>query len=565
MVRIQPHHRPIFPLGASRSCPIPRSFRTYFSRFPATPAVGASDLLRLLTLLLLAVAITDRSTLAQQPSGSSPETKPNPPLTTQQDTTSTSEADTFLRAMQEKSLQVAQRVSRSVVAIARVRRDTDPRAETLRFQFGPGVRFNELDRPTDPDFVPTDYATGIVIDNEGHIVTCFSELSDPRSSDYYVWSNKEPRSAEPTWVPAEVQAGDPFSDLAVLKVQESIDLVPIEINTQHDIKKGELVFAMGNPYASARDGSASMAWGIVANVDRSLAGTPGETSSLQEKQTLHHFGGLLQIDARLSNGFNGGPILNLDGALIGMIIPNAFVPTVANHGGFAIPIDEMFLRAVEALKRGKIPEFGFLGIVPEEIPASRRENGIRGAYVSRVVPGLPGDLAGLRPDDIIMAVNGAPVFDRNSLFFALSRHGAEEQVELSVRRYSNFGGFPENIQLRGQLSKKYVASKIPAYSIHPLPSWRGLAVEYATALPTEMLRFMSRSLPTPPKLAALQVEPNTPAWQAGLRPGQLILSVQGEIVSTPTQFIERVNRFDGQSIEIEVIDAADTLRKLNIP
>jgi C-terminal processing protease CtpA/Prc len=80
-----------------------------------------------------------------------------------------------------------------------------------------------------------------------------------------------------------------------------------------------------------------------------------------------------------------------------------------------------------------------------------------------------------------------------------------------------------------------------------------------------MLRFMSRSLPTPPKLAALQVEPNTPAWQAGIRPGQLILSVQGETVTTPDQFTELVNRFSGQSIEISLIDAADTLRKVTIP
>ena len=502
------------------------------------------------------------------------ETSPQPSLAAQppeqppSDSTeiaSHAEADQFLQAMQEKLVRLSERTSRSVVAIARVRRDSEPRTETLRFQFGPGVRFNELDRPTDPDFVPTDFATGVVIDNEGHIVTCFSELSDPRSSDYYVWLNKEPRRAEPTWVPAKVQAGDPFSDIAILKVEQAIDFVPIEFAQEQPVQKGALVFAFGNPYASARDGSAAAAWGIVANIDRSLAGAPGQTASLQEKQTLHHFGGLIQVDANLSNGFSGGPVVNLDGTMIGLIIPNSFVPTAAIHGGFAIPVDNTFSRVIEALKRGKIPEFGFLGIVPEEIPSRLREPGIQGAYVARVVPGLPGDLAGLRTDDIITAVNGQSVFDRNSLFYALSRQGAEEQFDLSVRRISGFGGFPETLKLTGQLSKKYVASRIPAYTIDPLPSWRGLAVEYATALPTEMLRFMSRSLPTPPKLAALQVEPNTPAWQAGVRPGQLLLAVQGENVSTPDQFTELVNRFNGQPVEITLIDAADTLRKVTVP
>lgn len=524
----------------------------------ANPTRATAQWLGCLAVLLqLAMVSWAQSPLETEPQAS--------PSGAQEPAATAIQGDLFLKAMQEKSIQVAQRAARSVVAIARVRRETDPRTETLRFQFGPGIRLNELSRPTDPDFVPTDYAAGVVIDNEGHIVTCFSELSDPRSSDYYVWCNKEPRAAEPTWVPAEVQAGDPFSDIAVLKVNESIDLVPIELASDYEARKGELVFAAGNPYAAARDGSTSMAWGIIANIDRALAGQPGQTSSLQEKQTLHHFGGLLQIDANLSNGFNGGPVLNLDGAMIGLIIPNAYVPTAAKHGGFAIPVDETFQRAVDSLKQGKIPEFGFLGIVPEEIPASRREAGIRGAYVSRVVPGLPGDLAGLRPDDVIMAVNGQPVFDRNSLFYALSRQGAEEKIDLSVRRFSSFGGSAENITLKGQLSKKYVASKIPAYTLKPLPSWRGLSVEYATALPTEMLRFMSRSLPTPPKLAALQVEPNTAVWQAGIRPGQLILAVQGETVSTPDQFTELVNRFSGQSIEITLIDAADTLRKVSVP
>lgn len=500
-------------------------------------------------------------TYGQTQEAQTPEAQPADPAA---QNTPEADATQFLQNMEKRMTELSKQVSRSVVAIARVRRDTEPRNETLRFPLGPGARLDELNRPTDPDFIPTEYATGVIIDNEGFIITCFSSLSDPRNSDYYVWSGKEPKSAEPVWISAEVQAGDPFSDLAILKIPPTPDITPIVMSEEETTRKGQLVFAFGNPYAVARDGSPSMAWGIVSNVDRALAGTPGRTALPQEKETLHHFGGLLQIDGNLSNGFSGGPVLNLDGKMVGLIIPDAALPDSPRHGGFAIPVDSTFKRVIESLKKGRIPEFGFLGIVPEEIPFRSREPGIKGAYVSRVVPGLPGDLAGLRGEDIITAVNDKPVFDRNSLFYELSRMGAEEEVQLSVLRPNRFGGFPEAVTLKGKLSKKYIASVIPPYTIKPPPNWRGLAVEYSTALPTEMLRFMSRAIPTTPKLAALQVEPNTAAWQAGIRPGQLILAVQGENVESPDQFTELVNRFNDRPVEITVIDTADTLRKVTV-
>ena len=473
-------------------------------------------------------------------------------------------ASDFLKQMQEQLTASIRKTEGSVVAIARVRRETQPRVEAFRLPLGADMRFAEMNRPTDPDFVPAEYSTGVVVDEQGFIATCFSSLSDPRASDYYVWSAKHSTEAQVVWLPAEVQAGDPFSNIAILKVPNA-NLTAMTFGKEVKVQKGQLAFALGNPYATSRDGSPTAAWGIIANTDRSLAGNPGQTTLPQEKESLHHFGGLLQIDAQLGPGFNGGPVLDLEGRMIGLLLPTAVLPTEVVTGGFAIPVDSTFVRVIESLKQGKIPEFGFLGIVPEEIPARLREPSVQGAYVSRVVPGLPGDLAGLRGDDIISAVGETKVFDRNSLFLALSRHGAEEQIDLTVLRQSRFGGFPETLILRGQLSKKYIASSIPPYTILPKTNWRGLSVEYATALPTEMLRFMSRSLATPPKLAALQVEPNTPAWQAGIRPGQLIMAVEQEFVANPDQFTEMVNRFPDQPVEITLLDATDTLRKIIVP
>ena len=178
------------------------------------------------------------------------------------------------RAMESVLVACIAKAEKSVVAIARVRKggfglsgggDIDERLPLDRRRFG-----TTDPEPTSPDFVPNEFASGVVIDRNGHILTNYHVLGDPEENDYYVWIQRRPFQVMEVLVPEEVRAGDPWTDLAVLKVSAN-DLEPIQMGDASKLRKGMIVIALGNPYAIARDGDVSASWGIVSNLHRSVA------------------------------------------------------------------------------------------------------------------------------------------------------------------------------------------------------------------------------------------------------------------------------------------------------
>ena len=147
---------------------------------------------------------------------------------------------------------------------------------------------------------------------------------------------------------------------------DAADLPPIAFGNADELKKGQIVISLGNPYAIARDGQPSAAWGIVANLQRKAPATPSEADPTG-RPTLHHYGTLIQTDAKLNLGTSGGPLLNLKGEMVGLSVALAAAAGYEAAGGYAIPVDATFRRAVETLKRGREVEYGFLGIQPTNL------------------------------------------------------------------------------------------------------------------------------------------------------------------------------------------------------
>src|SRR5207253_7102267 len=116
---------------------------------------------------------------------------------------------------------------------------------------------------------------------------------------------------------ATVKAADPWFDLALLKV-EGAGLKPISFGDGHSVKKGAFVIALGNPYAIARDGKPSASWGIISNLQRQAPPPRTATRASDGRETLHHYGTLIQTDARLELGTSGGALVNLKGEMIGL-------------------------------------------------------------------------------------------------------------------------------------------------------------------------------------------------------------------------------------------------------
>jgi S1-C subfamily serine protease len=217
-----------------------------------------------------------------------------------------------------------------------------------------------------------------------------------------------------------------------LKIPTGTDApAPLPVGTSHDLRVGQKVFAIGNPFGL----DWTLTTGIVSALDRSLSGESGVT--------IEH---LIQTDAAINPGNSGGPLLDSAGRLIG-INTAIYSPSGAFSGvGFAVPVDTVNRVVPQLITRGHYTR-PVLGIAVDESlnqMASRRL-GIKGVFVLKVNPGSAAQAAGLKgatilpdgrmiPGDIITAVEGKPVDSVGRLSALLDDYRIGQTVRLSLRR-----------------------------------------------------------------------------------------------------------------------------------
>ncbi len=440
----------------------------------------------------------------------------------------------------------------SVVAIARVRRGSQPAADQT-FNFGlPGF---------DPrrgglwqgDVVPTEFGSGVIISEDGDILTCYHVIDDPQQNDYYVWyrDGQVGQAAEVVRTTAEVRAGDPWTDLAVIRIEaEKLPVMPMGDAAQ--LRRGSFVVSLGNPYATARDGQASASWGIVANLQRRAPPSRESLSELSPPESLPEFGTLIQTDARLNVGSSGGALINLQGEMVGLTTSLAAVSGYEQGAGYAIPIDQPTLATIAQLQAGRSPTFGFLGVEPISVP------GGGGAIVRRVVPGMAAENAGLRAGDVIVRVDQVPIVNAEDLFREMSRRPADATVSMWVRASGN----PEPREVAVRLGKKRLALSRPGFSQVEEPSWRGMSVDFASALPPD--RLMQTNVARRGDAAVVRVDPDSPAWRAGARPGNMILRAAGQLVQRPDDFYQAVENEQGV-VELTLAGRFGAMEQIKVP
>jgi serine protease Do len=381
-------------------------------------------------------------------------------------------------------------------------------------------------QPTDPDFIPNEYAAGVFV-GPGLVLTAAHVLGD--ESDYYV------TTIQHKVYKATVRAADPRSDLAVLVIGAT-ELPAVSFGDADQLKKGQIVIGLGNPYAIARDGQPSAAWGIVANLQRKAPATPSE-SDPTGRPALYHYGTLIQTDAKLGLGASGGPLLNLRGEMVGLSVALAATAGYETAGGYAVPVDAAFRRAVETLKRGREVEYGFLGIQPMNLAQEEVLRGVQGTRVSQVIAGTPAARFGLRPGDVIAAVDGAPLHDSDGLVLNVGKLPADAVARLSVWR----SGALRTVSV--ELSKYAVRGRKIVTETDP--PWRGLRVEYPTAVVDDEGRLRFNSPAGENAVAVVEVADGSPAAAAGVRHGMLITHVDRLPVRTPKEFALAVARNHG--------------------
>ncbi|MBL8687595.1 MAG: trypsin-like peptidase domain-containing protein [Rhodospirillaceae bacterium] len=260
--------------------------------------------------------------------------------------------------------------------------------------------------------------SGFVWDQAGHIVTNFHVVE--RAEQVQIRF----RSGDP--IPARVVGVSPDHDLAVLSVSEAADrLPPIPIGTSADLRIGQAVFAIGNPFGLSH----TLTTGIVSALDRTLPTSTGR-----------EIAGVIQTDAAINPGNSGGPLLDSAGRLIG--VNTAIISESGSSAGigFAVPVDTVNRIVPELVRTGRMPRPG-IGIqaAPEEVAARL---GAEGVAVYGVVKGSSAEQAGLagidrgsqRLGDVIVAVDGRPIRTLAQFAKALEEAGIGKSVTLRIRR-----------------------------------------------------------------------------------------------------------------------------------
>ncbi len=453
--------------------------------------------------------------------------------------------------MQKILVAAIARSEKSVVAIVRVRKEQEGdkfRLESRPDPFGRRLIFAPAPQPTDANFIPTEYAAGVVVDRRGLILTAYHVLGE--DSEYYVVAHDR-RAYR-----ASVRAADPRSDMAVLSIAAE-DLAPIALGDAAALRKGQIVLTLGNPYALARDGQPCAGWGIVSNLARKAPLSP-DGSDATGRQTLHHFGTLIQTDAKLNLGVSGGPLLNLKGEMVGLCVALAAVAGCESSAGYAIPVDATFRRALAALADGREVEYGYLGVTPANLPAEEVLDAVgagpRGVRVERVVPGSPAARCGLKTNDIITAVGDARIDDADALVLEVGRLPVEAAARLSVLRDGRPLSIRATLGKYPTLGKKIVTNRPPA--------WRGLRVDYASAMVESEQAVRASRADADDAVVVVEVEEGSAAARAGLRRGMLIARADGAPVRTPKEFFAAVA---GKSAAVELrllADDEDSVRRV---
>jgi S1-C subfamily serine protease len=220
--------------------------------------------------------------------------------------------------------------------------------------------------------------------------------------------------------PFDIVGTDPLSDLAVLRV-DARDLVPAELGDAHGLRVGQLVVAIGNPMGFG----GSVTAGVVSALGRALPVRSGRNQRVVDN--------VIQTDAALNPGNSGGALADGSGRVVGV---NTAVAGVGL--GLAVPIDDVTRRIIGALMSDGRFRRAYLGIAgggrPLPPKVMREVGRQQGVEVVQVVPGSPAAAAGIRPEDLIIDVDGKPVKDSGDLQRIVMDNVIGRQVQVRVFR-----------------------------------------------------------------------------------------------------------------------------------
>jgi serine protease Do len=402
---------------------------------------------------------------------------------------------------------VAERLNPAVVNIdaAAQRRARQPAVSP------PPARPGRIDDPPDNrrfrDAPRRGAGTGFLIDAEGHILTNHHVIEN---ADRLTVKLTDGRSLR-----AHVVGSDPETDIALIKVESDRKLPHAVLGTSSDLRVGEWVCAIGNPLAYEH----TVTVGVVSFIGRKLF-----------DMSLDNY---IQTDAAINFGNSGGPLINSRGEVIGI---NAAISRQASNIGFAIPIDQAKLILPQLKERGHVQR-GYIGValrdVDPDLQSALRLTQTTGALVQDVTAGSPAERAGLKPYDLVTAVDGVEVAGNDALIREISARTPGSTARLEVMRDGRTRQMLVKLAERSSARAPVRRPSEPRTPERRLPSNPGPGDLGLTVLEIDVRN--AHRFDVPPGMTGLlvqRVEPMSVAQEAGIDRGQIILEVNRQPVDS---------------------------------
>ncbi len=341
--------------------------------------------------------------------------------------------------------------------------------------------------------------SGFIIDAEGHIITNNHVVE---GADEVIVRLSDEREFQ-----AEVLGRDPKTDLALVKIKSSENLPYLELGDSADLRIGDWVVAIGNPFGLEHTVTA----GILSARGRSIGAGP--------------YDDFLQTDASINPGNSGGPLLNLNGDVVGI---NTAIVAGGQGIGFAIPVN-MAKGIVNQLKdKGKVVR-GWLGVMIQKITPELAKSfdlkDEKGALVADVTAGGPAEKAGIKRGDVIVRFDGRDIKEWSELPLTVADTPVGKKVDVTVVRDGK-----EKI-LKAEIEEMTEEQAAAGTAPEAGADW-GLSVQELTP---ELANRLGLGQDASGVLVT-GVADGSPAAEAGLNPGDLILEINRQEITSLSEY-----------------------------
>ncbi len=384
-------------------------------------------------------------------------------------------------------------VERAVPAVVNIRtvtafprgKGSSPRADRQRIQ-------EYLDRMEENGSRgETSLGSGVIVADDGLIVTNEHVIRDADEIIVRLWNRSE--------YPARVVGADARTDVALLRIQPSGKLPVAVLGDSTRLKVGEWAIAVGNPFGL----ESTVTLGVISATGRSDLGV----------ESVEDF---IQTDASINPGNSGGPLLNTRGEVVGI---NTAIVSAGQGIGFAIPFGTVMSIEKELARNGAVRR-GWLGVgiqtLTPELAESFGAKGEKGILVNRVAPDSPAEKGGLRGGDIITSFRGKPVTGVKEFQKQGASAAPGSTVSMDILRAGKRARVDVIVaEMDGQEAR-------PQSPKAPVDAW-GLAVE---GIPARALR----NLGVEGGVVAGYVDASGPAWEGGIREGDILLRINRDLL-----------------------------------